>query len=125
MGNGRIGMGLVLTLAVLIPGGCRTAGRSGHSERIDSGGPPPHAPARGYRAKHVYRYYHDVDIYRDEDRGGYWYMRNGEWEFGARLPSSVRISGGYVTVETETDKPYTEHEKHRKAYPPGQEKRDE
>ncbi len=37
------------------------------------GGPPPWAPAHGYRAKHRYRYYPSAEIYFDLGRGIYFY----------------------------------------------------
>jgi hypothetical protein len=35
---------------------------SGHGNKA-KGGPPPHAPAHGYRAKHTYRYYPCERVY--------------------------------------------------------------
>ena len=32
-------------------------------------GPPAHAPAHGYRAKHQYRYFPSCKVYHDIDRG--------------------------------------------------------
>lgn len=39
----------------------------GHREH--EGGPPPWAPAHGYRAKHSYHYYPSAEVYFDTGRG--------------------------------------------------------
>lgn len=85
------------------------------------GGPPPHAPAHGYRAKYQYRYYPDCSVYHDTDRGLYFYLKGDNWEIGASLPSSLRMRlGDSVSLEMDTDKPYIYHAEHVKQYPPGQ-----
>jgi hypothetical protein len=97
---------------------------SGYSEvghKRKKGGPPPHAPAHGYRAKHQYRYYPSCAVYYDCGRKIYFYLKGDNWEFGASLPSSIRVRlGGYVSMELDTDKPYIHHKDHVKKYPPGQ-----
>jgi hypothetical protein len=55
------------------------------------GGPPPWAPAHGYRAKHKYRYY----------------------------PFRIDVND-YVTLEMESNKPYEYDRQVVKRYPPGQ-----
>jgi len=85
------------------------------------GGPPPHAPAYGYRAKYEYRYYPDCSVYYDYGRKIYFYIKGDHWEFGASLPGHLRISlGDSVNIELDTDKPYIYHAEHVKKYPPGQ-----
>jgi len=87
------------------------------------GGPPPHAPAHGYRAKHQYhyRYYPSRSVYYDTGRGLYFYLKGDDWEVAASLPSSLKVGlGDYVFMELETDKPYIYHTEHVKNYPPGQ-----
>ena len=50
------------------------------------GGPPPWAPAHGYRAKqHVY--FPDYYTYFDPRRNGYVYWGNNDWIFTPKLPS--------------------------------------
>ena len=88
------------------------------------GGPPPHAPAHGYRAKHHYHYYPSSSVYYDNDRKLYFYLKGDNWEVGASLPSSIRVRlGDYVSIEMETDQPYIYHADHVKKYPPGQMKK--
>ena len=85
------------------------------------GGPPPHAPAHGYRAKYQYRYYPSCSVYYDYGRKIYFYIKGDHWEFGASLPSHLRIGlGDSVNIELDTDKPYIYHAEHVKKYPPGQ-----
>jgi hypothetical protein len=83
------------------------------------GGPPPHAPAHGYRAKHKYRYYPSSNVYKDTERGLYFYLKGDKWEAGASLPLPLKESlGESVSLELETDKPYIHHTEHVKKYPP-------
>ncbi len=87
------------------------------------GGPPDHAPAHGYRAKHQYRYYPSRSVYLDTARGLYFYLKGDNWEVGASLPTSLKSGlGDYVSFELDTDKPYVHHAEHVKKYPPGQSK---
>jgi hypothetical protein len=82
------------------------------------GGPPPWAPAHGYRAKHAYRYYPATGVYFDPSINRYFYYRDGSWQVSVSLPSTIRIEGDdYVHLELETDKPYLYHDEHRKKFP--------
>ena len=83
------------------------------------GGPPPHAPAHGYRAKHKYRYYPSSNVYKDTEKGLYFYLKGEKWEVGASLPLPLKEGlGESVSFELETDKPYIHHTEHVKQYPP-------
>ncbi len=83
------------------------------------GGPPAHAPAHGYRAKHQYRYYPSRNVYHDAKSGLYFYLKGDNWEVGASLPIPLRNElGESVSIELETDKPYIHHAEHVKQYPP-------
>ncbi len=87
-------------------------------------GPPAHAPAHGYRAKHHYRYYPSRSVYYDTGRRLYFYIKGDNWEVGAALPHHIRVSlGDSVTIQLDTDKPYIYHSEHVKKYPPGQMKK--
>lgn len=84
------------------------------------GGPPPWAPAHGYRAKHQYRYYPDNEVYYDSGRGLYFYYSDGDWRVSASLPSRIRVRlDDYVTLEMDTDQPYKHHRSVQRRYPPG------
>jgi hypothetical protein len=94
--------------------------KADHKYKHKKGGPPPHAPAHGYRAKHHYRYYPSCSVYYDSGRKLYFYLKGDNWEIGASLPSSIGVRlGDYVSIELETDKPYFYHAEHVKRYPPG------
>jgi len=90
---------------------------------VVSPGPPPHAKAYGHRAKYNYYYYPDAYVYFDLGRNVYFYLQNGGWTMSASLPSGLRISlGEKVSLEMEVDRPYLEHDAHRKKYPGKKEK---
>ncbi|HSM75576.1 MAG TPA: hypothetical protein VK852_13105 [Desulfobacterales bacterium] len=86
----------------------------GYSEGrgVPKKGPPPHAPAHGYRAKHSYRYYPSREVYYDTGRRIYFYIENGLWKSGVSLPYHLQVDlGGFQTVEIYSDTPYAHHEK--------------
>lgn len=96
-----------------------------NTERVEAhrNGPPAHAPAHGYRAKHSYHYYPASEVYFDSGRGMYFYLSGSNWQMSARLPVSLQARlGEHVTIEMDSDKPYTEHKAHKSKYPPGKEK---
>jgi hypothetical protein len=83
-------------------------------------GPPPWAPAHGYRAKHRYRYYPSSHVYYDTGRSLYFYYSNGDWRMSVSLPSRIRIAvNDFVALEMNSDKPYKYHSDVKKKYPPG------
>ena len=105
--------------------GCVTIGstaKSGYPHpQASKPGPPDHAPAHGYRAKHSYRYYPSCSVYFDNDRSVYFYLDDDSWRVSVELPNHLRIRlGEYVVVEMDTDKPYIHHQDHKIKYPPGQ-----
>jgi hypothetical protein len=87
-------------------------------------GPPPWAPAHGYRAKHQYRYYPESHVYYDTGRSVYFYYEGGRWGASVSLPSSIRIDvNEYVSLAMDTDEPYRYDSAVVKKYPPGQQKK--
>ncbi|MBW2094138.1 MAG: hypothetical protein JRI80_04550 [Deltaproteobacteria bacterium] len=87
-------------------------------------GPPAHAPAYGYRAKHAYWYYPDSYVYFDTARKVYFYLEDDNWRVSVSLPRYVQVNlGEHVVIAMETDKPYTQFADHRKKFPPGQMKK--
>lgn len=91
------------------------------SKNAKKGGPPPHAPAHGYRAKYQYRYYPSCSVYYDAGRKIYFYLNGENWRVSASLPNNLRIRlGDFVGIEMDTDKPYTHYQEHKAKYPPGQ-----
>jgi len=111
--------------------GCATIGgtvKTGSGDRnryphpaTSKNGPPAHAPAHGYRAKHSYRYYPSCSVYFDINRSVYFYLEGDNWRISVELPNHLLIRlGDYVVVEMDTDRPYLDHQNHKKKYPPGQ-----
>jgi len=91
-----------------------------HKHKHKKSGPPAHAPAHGYRAKHQYRYYPSSKVYHDTRRGLYFYLKGDNWEVRASLPSKLQAGmGSYVNLELDTDKPYVHNAEHVKKHPPG------
>jgi hypothetical protein len=87
-------------------------------------GPPPWAPAHGYRAKHHYRYYPESYVYYDTGRSVYFYSEGGRWGASVSLPSSIHIDvEEYVSIEMDTDQPYRYHSEVVKKHPPGHHKK--
>ncbi|MCB2193975.1 MAG: hypothetical protein KQI62_20540 [Deltaproteobacteria bacterium] len=98
--------------------GVSVGGVTVQSQGQGKGGPPPWAPAHGYRAKHQYRYWPRSQVYFDAGRGMYFYYSGGSWQAGASLPGGIHISGGYVNLDMDTSKPYKWHKDVVNRYPP-------
>ena len=87
------------------------------------GAPPKHAKAHGYRAKHTYQYYPEAKAYYDASRGSYFYLEGESWRVSVSLPDSLKVRlESSVTVEMDSDEPYTEFAEHSRQYPPGHRK---
>ena len=71
------------------------------------GGPPPWAPAHGYRAKqHVY--FPDYHVFYDPYRGGYSYWQNNSWNFSSMVPQFLgSIDLGKARIQLLGDVPLT------------------
>lgn len=92
-------------------------------EPPDKGGPPPWAPAHGYRAKYKYRYYPSSSVYYDSVRNAYFFQDKGSWRASTDLPNWVKIDkGDYIMLEMNTDRPYEFHTEVQEKYPPGKQK---
>jgi hypothetical protein len=118
-------LALVFTLGVLLSAlGCSGYYRGGGFAYGPKEGPPPWAPAHGYREKHQYNhhyyYYPQVRIYYNLDRKVYYYYYEGQWRIASSLPHNVKIRGDYVELGMDTDKPFRYHREVEKKYPPGQ-----
>ena len=80
-------------------------------------GPPPHAKAHGYRAKHTYRYYPSANAYYDVEKKSYFYLEGNNWRVGVSLPDNLNVRlGSYVTIGMDSDKPYASFEAHKSQY---------
>ena len=71
--------------------------------KSEGGGPPPWAPAHGYRRK--FQYYPKQKVYYRPDTKQYFWIDAGAVKVGTKLPSWISISGSGTTAELDTDKP--------------------
>lgn len=76
-----------------------------------AGGPPPWAPAHGWRAKHHYTYYPEGEIYYAPDTRMWFWLDGGSWRSGISLPLDFQgyVRTGGVSIELGDERPYVEH----------------
>ena len=114
---------LLLVIGLSLTTGCAAfkKGEPKHAKK----GPPAHAPAHGYRAKqHTYYYYPDISVYFDRDRKAYFWMEEGVWRMGTRLPKMFSVADARrVRVTLDTAQPYTKHAQVKKDHPAKEKKR--
>lgn len=92
--------------------------------QVSHPGPPAHAPAHGWRRKHQYCYYPTQVVYYEPARKLYFWIAGDGWKVGAELPSSFALDAEeMVMIDTDAEKPYTEHGQNKAKYPPGQVKK--
>lgn len=117
--------GLLLLFVTLISSGAFAQGKGKSKEKAKSekkgGGPPPWAPAHGYRAKTRYVYFKDYPVYYDNDRGVYISLSGGNWSVSAKLPSLLAgvdlVAAAKIDLDFSGDNPQAEHDAHKKKYP--------
>ncbi len=93
----------------------------GFGEKEKGHGPPPWAPAHGYRRRHIY--FPDQKVYYDNTKGVYISMTNGKWEVSAEIPIALKGVDLKVAAKVELDldnmdNPQSKFEEHLKLYPP-------
>lgn len=109
---------LLLAAAMLAPSGDVLAKKKDQYPGPDDGvfvppgqakpkGPPPWAPAHGYRAKQRYRYYPAHNIYQDPVSGLFFSMQGGIWTKGGLPPGMMPGGlGHYKEFEGYQDEPW-------------------
>jgi len=122
------GMALAAVAAALLSfsSGCVVVDRPRDEVVIESdrrGGPPPWAPAHGYRRQHEsYHYYPNIEVYFYPSVRRYYWLERGEWRYGAQLPRHYVIEERRrVTLDLDFE-PHTQHGKIKKDHPPGHDK---
>ena len=91
-----------------------------NSKKFEKDGPPPHAPAYGYRAKRTYQYFPDPHVYFDVHRKVYFYPSGDQWKMSETLPEDIQLYGcNYVRIETDSSEPYIQFKEHKEKYPSG------
>lgn len=94
---------------------------------------PPHSyvvvPGRTHyvqpivRARHHYRYFPASQVYYDTTKNIYFYQTNNIWLSATLLPRRIHIDlHNFVAIELDSPKPYVNHRKMVKRYPPGLQK---
>ena len=69
--------------------------------------------------KYSYQYYPTCSVYYDMQRELYFYREDDNWKIFAKLPRNLeKRLGDYVKIETDSDKPYLDNDKHVKKFPP-------
>jgi len=82
-------------------------------------GPPPWAPAHGYRRKfETYHYYPAIQVYYYPTVQKYYWLEGGDWKIGVRLPSRFVIEETKRVVIELDDEPHKHHGKIKGDYPP-------
>ncbi len=83
-------------------------------------GPPPWAPAHGYRAKTRYVYFTEQNLYYDNTKGVYIYLSGKTWEVSASIPNifkNVDLSAAVkIDLDLDSDSPQKYNEEHKKKY---------
>ncbi|MCD4793871.1 MAG: hypothetical protein K8R54_11590 [Bacteroidales bacterium] len=79
-------------------------------------GPPPWAPAHGFRSKTRHVYFPDHNFYFDIQNKVYIYISGGKWLYSAKLPAifvDVNLKGAYkIELELEIDNPHKYNSSH-------------
>lgn len=95
---------IVLGLLFLVP------------QDIFSQGPPPWAPAHGYRAKTKHVYFPDQNFYYDVVQRNYLYLNNGSWSISASLPgvfANINLGNArQIQLEIVGHTPYVYNKEH-------------
>lgn len=85
----------------------------------DRHGPPPWAPAHGWRRQHeTYYYYPVIQVYYYPAGRKYYWLENGQWRIDVRLPSRYVIEEHRSVVVDLDDEPHKYHDEIRAQYPP-------
>ena len=83
-------------------------------------GPPPWAPAHGYRAKTRQVYFPEHNFYFDVQKNVYIYLSGDKWQVGVKLPSlyaGIDLKGAVkVELELDTDSPQKYNADHKVKY---------
>lgn len=88
--------------------------------------PPAWAPAHGRRAQegdtpdlsHHYHYYPGSQVYFDDSRNLYFYLKEGDWVRSTGLPVGINVDlGNFVKINVDAEIPYLVHDQIRVHYP--------
>lgn len=106
------GLAVILTLTFALP--LDTLGQGKPK------GPPPWAPAHGYRAKTRHVYFPDHNFYFDVQKSLYIFLSGSKWQVGTKLPSLYAgidlKEAAKVELELDTDSPQKHNADHKVKY---------
>jgi len=83
----------------------------------DRHGPPPWAPAHGWRRKHEYHYYPIIQVYYYPHVKRYYWLEGSDWKTGVRLPSYFVIEESRKVIFELDDEPHKHHGRIKNDYP--------
>lgn len=87
--------------------------------------PPAWAPAHGRRAQegdapslsHRYHYYPGAQVYFDDSRDLYFYLKDGDWVRSATIPAGIEVDlADFVRLDIDAEIPYLVHDQIRERY---------
>ncbi len=92
----------------------------GKKQTVKRGGPPPWAPAHGYRAKTRYVFFRDYAVYYDHQEGVYISLAGRDWQVSASLPVNLKgvdlNAAVKIDLEAEGDNPQIQYNEHKQKY---------
>ena len=96
-------------------------GKGNAKTEARAGGPPPWAPAHGYRAKTRYVYFKDYDVYYDHEKAVYISLAGRNWQISASLPVNLRgidlTAAAKIDIDLNEDEPQRYYADHKQKYP--------
>jgi hypothetical protein len=128
MRRGAVHVGAVLAALFSVFSGCvAVVDRPSDQPAVESDrhGPPPWAPAYGYRRQHdTYYYYPASQVYYYPSVRRYYWLEGREWRYGDRLPRRYAIEEDKRVALDLDYEPHTQHAKIKEMYPPDYYERD-
>lgn len=115
---GLVGVAIFVFLSVF--SGCVVLEKPPDAVIVESErrGPPPWAPAHGWRRKHeTYHYYPATQVYYYPTVRRYYWLDGREWRFGDRLPRRFIVETDKKIVLDLDYEPHKHHSRIVSAYP--------
>jgi hypothetical protein len=99
-----IGLALFLLFVITDNVNAQSNGNKGQKNKPQKEvGPPPWAPAHGYRAKTRYTYFSQQNFYYDNQRGVYIYLSGKNWQVSANIPDAFKGVNLTAAVKVDLD----------------------
>ncbi len=117
-----LGLTVALLFFLAAPNDALAQGKGKGKQNVSQqkAGPPPWAPAHGYRAKTRYVYFKDYNVYYDHDRGVYISLGGNNWQITAKLPSilsGVDLKAAVkVDLDFSGDDPQRNNQDHKRKF---------